>query len=592
MRKIVGKTLEDRVPLLLILLTLVVYIPGIKWGVPHPTGSDFKHAWGNDDLVPLAPLAEMHNTFVEAKPDRHLAYPWFHYFLVASAYGPYLVYLKLTGSISHAEATYPFGLADPVTVFRHLTWIGRSVTILLALATVLGAYYAGKHLWGRKAGFFSALFTMLMFPMAYYARLGNPDVPALAWTSLGLAVFALALRTGLTIKRAIWLGVFIALAVATKDQAAASFVFLIPALLWLHFRKDEAQRLWGWTSKWTAPLVCIISAAVIYVCASGIPVDPARYVQHLRYSFFGTMVGIYLRYPATAAGYAAQVRDVWGYLIDVMSWPLLIVAGTGIILAIRRDRIALILALSSLGCFLLLLPVRYSRLHYLLPVALPLNLFAAYALARGLEAGREIKIVALAAAIGVTGYLLLVTVDLTHDMQFDSRYAASGWLKEHTRPGNLLLYFGMGMGVPPLPADLETVKSVHRHEALPTIEQRHPDFILVMPQDINEERKRVEWRHGPHSIHSDFLPESVYLRLVDGSLGYQLVAQFQTPRLFPWLDRPFLSYPTVNPPIHIFARMDPAQAAKKLEPWDDPPYYPRFIRVRELTIDKQKETSR
>jgi hypothetical protein len=39
---------------------------------------------------------------------------------------------------------------------------------------------------------------------------------------------------------------------------------------------------------------------------------------------------------------------------------------------------------------------------------------------------------------------------------------------------------------------------------------------------------------------------------LDGSLGYELAAHFESPRLFAWLVRPPLDYPTVNPPIRIF----------------------------------------
>ena len=50
---------------------------------------------------------------------------------------------------------------------------------------------------------------------------------------------------------------------------------------------------------------------------------------------------------------------------------VLIASGAGIILAIRRDRLSLLLVLSSVGFFIMLLPVRFSRVHYLLAVALP-----------------------------------------------------------------------------------------------------------------------------------------------------------------------------------------------------------------------------
>ena len=49
-------------------------------------------------------------------------------------------------------------------------------------------------------------------------------------------------------------------------------------------------------------------------------------------------------------------------------------------------------------------------------------------------------------------------------------------------------------------------------------------------------------------------PPPILDALRDGSLGYSQVAQFETPALFPWVLRPALDYPTVNPPIRIYAR--------------------------------------
>ncbi len=580
----------DRLPLILIVLTLAVYLPGFTWGIPHATGADRTHAWGNDDQVPLAPLAEMHNTFVVAKPDRNIAYPWFHYGLLAAAYSPYLVYLYFTGEITSPTGVYPFGLNDPVTAFRHLSWIGRLVSHALAIAVVLGMYYAGKHLWGRLAGFLAAVFTMLLFPMAYYAKLGNPDVPVLGWTCLGLAFCALIIREGLTSKRAAWLGAFMAIAAATKDQSAGSFILLAPPLLVMHLFSGRPDRtLLQYKNTWSPIVANLLSFAVVYAIASGIPVDPTRFAQHVSKTLMaGTTTKLYSisRHPATLAGYAHQAFDIFAYMIDVMGWPLLIMSFVGVALATVRDRKPLIILLASLGFFLILLPVRFTRVHYSLPIAVPFTLFAAYAACVGLQHRlKPIRAVTLIAIVCAVGGLLLNTLSLNHDMRHDARYAAADWLDQHTLPGDRLIYFGGGLQVPPLREDVGTIPIYYRDEARPALVEQRPEFVLVMPLDFNEDRQRVEWRRGPHSVRSDYLPPDVFDDLADGSLGYRLVAQFQSPPLFTWWDRPFLTYATVNPPIQIFVRDDRAGDAPRLDPWRTAPYNPRHIRIRERTVD-------
>ena len=567
---------RDLLPLFLVAFALALYLPSFGWGVPHATAYERTHAWGNDDLVPLHPLAEMHNTFIVAKPDRNIAYPWFHYFLLGCAYAPYLGFLALTGGLSVGPVDYPFGLADPVTAFRHLTWIGRTVSVLLAMVTVLGSYHAGRILWGRRAGMFAGLTTTLLFPMVYYAKLGNLEIPVLAWTSLGFAAVALCLRRGATVRRGIWLGAFVALALATKDQALGSFLLVLPALLWLCLRGHLPRAEDDTARRWAAPGAALASCALVYVVASGIPVDPLRYVQHLTKAATAGTVAIYTRHPATLDGLIAHSADLARFLVEVMGWPMLIVAIVGVALAARRDRVSLVLVLGAAGFYLLLLPVRFSRIHYLLPIALPLALFAGYALSEGIARGGRVRAVTVAMAVGGLGLLLLQSVDLTHDMVRDSRYAAGEWLSRHTRAGDRLLYFGAPLKLPPLDAEVEGIRVEEQALALPAITEQRPELIVVIPEDTDEHRTRVQWRTGWRSVVPPAVPDSVFARLADGSLGYRLVAQFQSPRLMPWLPRPFLSYSSVNPPVQILLREDRAAGMERLEPWSTAPYYPRY----------------
>jgi hypothetical protein len=278
------------------------------------------------------------------------------------------------------------------------------------------------------------------------------------------------------------------------------------------------------------------------------------------------------------------MKDQSGYLLDVMTWPLLLLVLAGMVIAIRKDRLSLALLLSPLAFFIMLLPVGLCRLHYLLPVALPLTAFAGFAVDRFLNAGGGVRWAALALSIGIGGLMFLRLFDLTHDMLNDSRYAATEWLDHQTRPGDRVMHFGFSSKMPHVRADVRQLRIIPMEEALSSIRNERPEYIVVVPQDINDKRQRVEWRQGLSSVIMPLYP-SVFEQLVDESLGYRLVARFQTPRLLGWLDRPFISYPTVNPPVQIFARMDRAAGMAKLEPWREAPYYPRSFRVRDVSVE-------
>lgn len=571
-----------RVGAALTLLALSVYLPAFTWGMPQASSRGSMHAWGNDDLVPLAPLAEMYNTFVKEEPLRNIAYPWGHYALVAGMYAPYLGALRLRGEFGSPTSQYPFGLQRPQASFRMLSFIGRGVSLALALACVLAAWMAGTALAGAVGGVATALSAMLLYPMVYYARVGNVDAPVLGWTTIALAACAWIVMHGATVWRVVILGAALAMAGATKDQAAGSFVLLLPAVLGVHFRRE------GWHRRaWRAPFWFVASFLPVYVVASGIPVDPDRYARHLSLLFrVGAQGVLYLRYPPTWSGYAMHLEDIGHLLLDVMGWPLLLLASAGVLVAIRREPRRLIFLLSTLGFLLILIPVRFSRIHYLLPVAVPLTFYAGIAVAAIWSRGGRWR--AAAAAVLAVSLMppALWSVDLTHAMKRDSRYAAAAFLAAHGQRGDTLLSFGAPMRLPHLPDGMGVVSVDFRADALPTLERLKPAFVITQPDDTNEDRQRVEWRVGPHSVYADYLPADVYARFADGSLGYRLVAQFQTPRLLPWVNRPFLSYGTVNPAIQIFVREDRAGSLPRLEPWQTAPHNPPVRHVDRLTVER------
>lgn len=576
--------LKDRYALWLAVITVCVYLPGITWGLPHATNYERTHAWGNDDAAPLAALAEMHDTFVSPAPNRNVAYPWGHYFLMACVMAPYMAWLFVSGQFAHPTPTFPFGLVDPIGTFELLGLLCRALSMLLGVAAVIGVYIGARSLWGQRTGCLAAVFTMLLFPMAYYAKLTNPDMPVLGWTSLGLAVIAISLRQGFTVKRGLWLGSFVALAGATKDQAAGSFVMLAPVLVWIQWKSGSAERFFGWHSKWASIVAALVSLFIVYSVIGGVLLDPARFIQHLeKLSSASTTRELYLRHPLSFAGMVYQLQDLFGYLLDVMSTPLFFTACAGVFLALGRDRISLAMLLSSVGFLTMLAPVGMSRVHYLLPVALPLTYFAAYAV----NQAWSVPVVRLPVAVAcglMTGWLFLQTVDLTYEMLNDSRYAAGEWLDQHLQAGDRVMHFGYASKLPHLRPDVPSIRVVREAEALPAIQENRPEFILVIPQDMNEERQRLEWRIGLNSAISPF-SKQLFDGLVDGTLGYRLVEKFHAPRLMPWLDRPFLSYSSVNPPVQVFMRKDKASRLAGVIPWYEAPYSLTLGRVREVTVD-------
>lgn len=574
-------------PFALALLALLVFLPAFDWGVPAFTGPDRCHAWGNDDQVPLAPLADAHNAFIQAKPDWNTAYPWFNFLLLGALYAPYLAYLRLTGGMGTPSGAFPFGLQDPVAAFTVLTYIGRSLSLVLSLAMVVAAYLMGKYLFDRATGLLTALIALLLFPVGFYARVGNPDGPALGWMALALAVYALCVREGLTVQRGFWLALFTVFTLCTKEQHGAALVLPFSGIVFWSLWRGSEQTWRHWRGRWVAPLLTSAMFGIAFLLASGAVITPARFARHmgiLSTSFAAKAT--FPRYPATLAGYGAQVHDLFIHLQDSMGWPLLAAAALGVVLVVWRRAPAASLLLATVFYLLLLVRLRFNFLHYVLPAAFTLAPFSAHAL---LWLGRKnragLLVAGVAGALGL-GLLALQTVDLLHDMQHDSRADASAWFREHAPAGSTVLFFGSKHMQPNLAADIRTIKMELREQALATITGERPDYIVIQPDNTTFERGQMEWRDGRHSVHSWYVPDEVYDQLAAGGFEYKLVAQFQSPRLLPWLDRPFLSYPAVNIPVQVFARADHAAGAPVLTAWREAPHNPGRVRVRSMTRER------
>ena len=426
---------RDRI--LLLAVGVGLYLPGVMWGLPIADRPGTADVWAPDDISPLAALTEVHNALMGGGPDRYLAYPLCHHFLLAAVYAPYLVWLWLTGGFSNPTPTFPFGFADPVAAFRTLTLIARAVSIAMAALVGVFAFETGRTLWDRRTGLLAAAVCLSSYPMFYYSKTGNLDVPALFWTSIGLLVYARMLRDGITPRRAAWLGVFAALAAATKDQAAGFFV-LLPLI-----GVPGASR---WRRTGRTVLALILTGAATYAVASGLAVDPDRYVAHVHYLFSDKRELISAPYvsshPLSPLGFVQLAGSLGGALIRFLGPALVAVGLVALVDTARRERWTIAYALPAATYVLtFLFPLSHFRLRFALPVAFTLGIFAGRGVRRVLDriSSRMARVLIVACLLA---WPMALAFDLVYQMRHDARYRATAWLARHARPGQTLAHFG------------------------------------------------------------------------------------------------------------------------------------------------------
>lgn len=542
------------------LLAVIVYLPVFWWGAPHANGPDRAASWGVDDETPLGPLAQVYN-IARPQPVQNLGYPLMHSFVVAAAYTPYLLTLRLTGGWSRPGPEFPYGFADPVGALRTLSYIANLVSVLFAAGIVAAAYVAASRLWGNRAALLAAVFTLTTYPMFYYGRTGNVDVPALFFIAAGLAALAAILADGLTTRRGVALGVFVGLALATKETSFGAFIAFPPVIAWLHWRtlapgQRSSRDFW-------VPIAAAAGACFLaFGLGSGLFVDPGRYFAHIEFARSRVErlrvadIGHVGSYPFTLAGHWALSVRLFGYLSDAITAVGVLLGLAGAAWVTRRSARRGALALAGLTYLLVLFwAARAGQLRYVMPTAFVLTLFAARAADLLLDTPRlSTRVVGVAAAIWIVGLGAFHGTVLTWEMVDDSRYAAGRWLAAEADSGTLA-YFGPSQKLPPLPAGLVARRAGEYRGAVNLLttttsaeqvwrawEEAAPDFVVIMPDHSS----------APGAAFSGACPVGVVEGLEAGRLGYTLAAEFRGAELARRLGRPDLDYPTVNPPIRIY----------------------------------------
>lgn len=551
---------RDRDLLIVLLAAFLVYAPAFWWGAPHAVGPSAVDSWGVDVETPLGPLAEIHN-IIEPKPDRNLGYPLFYSFLTAAAYSPYMAWLVATGGLRDPGGTYPFGFQDPVTALRNLSWIAHLVTVLLAVVMAGALFVAARVRWDRATGFVAAALGGLAYPMVYYARTGNVDGAMLALTALTVAAYAHCLVHGFTVRGAVWLGVFAGLALATKEAALGALLAMPLGLL-------AAPRSTGRGGLVRPAAAGMVAALLALGIGSGFFVEPSRYIAHLQFltGRLGELASgqsLPITFDRSLQGSAAMLLAMGERLVEAMTLPglVLAIAGAAWLVHQRRPGLALLLPAVSYAAYMFFV-LRAVQLRYVLPFAVLLCFAASPLVVAGWRARRPALRAAVGLLAGVTlGLQLLRAADLTQAMLRDSRYEAGEWLRANLETGDGIAFFGPRQKLPPLPPGFEPTRAApyfgmyappvaDAATILAGWEESPPRFVIVVPD------------HTSHGLeHSHTLPPDLYGRLLAGDAGYRLVHSARTPPLLPWVRRPPLDYPTVNPPIRIFERLAPEGSA-------------------------------
>jgi 4-amino-4-deoxy-L-arabinose transferase-like glycosyltransferase len=437
-----------------------------------------------------------------------------------------------------------------------LTWLiylGRFVSLAMAMATIWLVYRVGCEVYDRRSALFAALVTICVAPLVYYAKMGNLDAPYLFWFTLSLLFYVRILKLH-RLRDYVLFAAAAAAAVCTKDQAYGLYTLApLPILVSLYrheYRERGALRGLGRALVDRRLLLAAVAAVVGFAVFQELVVNPQRFAVHVKL-LLGPMSKNYEDYTDTPVGHFELLSLFLKQVVFVLD-PLLTAvcaAGLGITgwrFVTRRAReedvllaSLFVLVVSYYVTFLNLILFSYDR--YLLPVAVLLSFFGGRAL--GLftrpspETTRWLRLRQAAVAAGFA-YSLLYAASVDTRLLADSRYHVEDWVKAHAAQPVSVAAIGRKKHIPRFPW-IPWEKVMHTQGEV--IRRESPQFLTVNVTDL---------RH-PEEV--DF-----YQQLATGDLGYRLVLLYQGRPLFDFITTEEVgsSQRFINPEYAVFQRVD------------------------------------
>ncbi|GIK16813.1 MAG: hypothetical protein BroJett003_17770 [Planctomycetota bacterium] len=490
----------------------LVYLPGIGWGLPA------FNSWSQDTI------AGPNRTFVvDGWPqDWRGRYPPLHYLLNAGLYRTIEAVWTWRGLMTIDPATGAKVLAPPqADRIGLLILASRVLTFLMAVGTGWALRCAALRTTGDR---FTALVAALTFcagvDFAYFARLGNVDVPSMFWFAWSVVAYLRAIER-LSAGRCAALGLLTAAAVGTKDGVAGAYpgmalMLLIETARTARSTSPLSRSGWGTVIAsvlmrpvWLAGLASFV---LPWLFINGAFHNWERFVARLEYWFDAsadTLHAQQTRYdnPLTLA--LVSLRYAGG----AVGWPLLATMLATVVAALcRGPRRAAILLVPACSYYLLTIQgaLGFSYSRFLFPMlALAAVAGAGEIVAALRHPRRDRALTAVAALLVVIPTAVLLTA-LNLEMRGDSRYAAETWLAQHVPASARVGVFGKPQY---LPRAVELGYRVDEIEMTPkSIAASDCDVLILSSFE-------TQGYDGPQ--------RDVLASLSEGMLGYREVARFE-----------------------------------------------------------------
>jgi 4-amino-4-deoxy-L-arabinose transferase-like glycosyltransferase len=512
---------------LILVLSAVLSLVGLWWGLPNFTG------WAPDEIIPSRVIRGMNQFFSNGWQDK---YPPFHYYLISLLYLPFWILQRLQ--------ILDWSRLNVYTVLFYLT---RLLSAAMGIGIVYLVYRCGKEIYDRRASLFAALITSLLVPFVYYSKTANLDIPYMFWVLWSLYFFIRSLKAHRT-KDCLLFALTATLAVCTKDQAYALYVFAPLLVVWSDWR-DRRQtsaavpffRLAGSRKYLSAASL----AAGVFLLVHNVIFNWSGFLTHLR-RITGPVRTIYAHYPGSLAGRIGLLGETIKQIQGCLGWPLFLICVGGLVWSLaqkKKDYLLLsLLALAGSYYLFYINIILFNFARFNMPICIVLAFYGGRLLSGALTARRRfLPARRLAVAlIFLYSFIYASSVDIL--MVKDSRYAAESWMKSNIPPQASI---GVAAPVEYSPR-LRGFKWEETPRSLPVFNGLPKPDYLVVDRDY---ARRFKSGTKPFLFFSGFHNQKE---------RYRLVYDYKTPLSWLFLKQRFVMQQInlINPEIQIYKKVN------------------------------------
>ncbi len=440
---------------------------------------------------------------------------------------------------------------------------GRIWSALLGSASVAVVFFAGRRLFGAKAGAGAAALLAVLPLHVLHSHYATVDVPVAFTISLSLLFAARLLENG-RLRDYLCAGVFAGFSAGLKYNGAfAAFPLLAACLLRWRGGGGEGGRPFD-RREWSRLAGSLVALAAAFVVATPfVLASPAQFLHDL-----GTQSHYLIRYGhgpifiATSPGAVYQLGNVLYYAGGGAFW-LLAVAGTIAALGLRRRPDILLLSFLVPYFVLISIPtVKFSR--FSIPLLPFLALLAGRLLELPFPRPALRRAVSGLFAAGVVWTALIGSAYATMLVRPDARFAARDWIEANlpkgTRVGMIKTETGLVFLDDPLLPYPHPFLSIERYERLLPALQGKPDYLIVTDFDYRDIIRLKE--------KYDIIRYDLWMKFFPGGAGYEKIEEFYRPPSLIGLafGQPFAPHDmTYNcPRISLFRRRPEPPPAEKI----------------------------